>query len=420
MVLLMKGVLKMKKDERICAYCENIITGEDYYEIEGKFYCKECMGVCQNCNSLKLYDDMTLTNLSDNSQGYVCNRCIDETNAFFYCDHCEEYYPADMLWNRYEGEPICNACSEHYDICENCRVVVRRNQIYYCDRTDEYLCYDCYEDKRSSISDLLYEYSYKPIPIFYKCDDESDDKYDFLGVELECDVGDEYDEEKIYNAIEKIADDYSDRLYCKRDSSLSDIGGAEFVSHPCSLKYHMKEFGWDNILKTLLDGTLRGHDAKNSAGIHVHMDRRYFGDTQEIQDLNIAKLMLVMSKFYNSHIIKFSRRKEESALRWCADVGMTMDSTDDEHTVIDKMKKCKDRGRYQCINLCNFKTLEFRIFRSTLNRNTFIACLQFCIVISDFAKRINLEDIPSCEWKDIFLCSNYSELNKYLNERGLI
>ena len=406
------------KDEKKCAYCGNVITSE-YYEVEGKLYCNRCMGVCQNCNSLELYNNMILANLSNNTQGYVCNNCIEDTDSFFYCGHCEEYYQVNMLWERYEDNPICINCSEHYEVCDNCHTIIRRNESYYCDRTDEYLCYECYQNRRSSISDLLHEYSYKPVPDFYKCTDENYEEYGYLGVELECDIGDEYDEEKIYNAIKKITDDYSDKLYCKRDSSLSDIGGVEVVSHPCTLNFHINELGWDAILKTLLDGTLRGHYTNSSAGIHIHMDRRYFGDTQEIQDLNIAKLMLIMSKFYTSHIVNFSRRKED-ALRWCTDVGMTMDSTDNEYTVIDKMKKCKDRGRYQCINLCNQKTLEFRIFRSTLNLNTFIACLQFCIVISDFAKHINLEDIPSCKWKDIFLSSNYTELNKYLNERGLI
>ena len=413
------------KDERRCACCENIITSEDYYEVEGKFYCKECMGVCHNCNSMELYDDMTLVNLSSSSQAYVCSDCIDDTDAFFYCDHCEEYYSSNMLWGRYEGEPICEICSDNYEICECCSAVLRRNESYYCERTEEYLCYECYENRKSSVQNLLHEYSYKPIPYFFSCDDEASDEDDennnfcYLGVELECDVGDEYDEGKIYNAIEQIADEYEDELYCKRDSSLSDVGGVEVVSHPCSLRYHMKEFGWDNILNTLLEGTLRGHDAKSSTGLHIHMDRRYFGDTQEIQDLNIAKLMLIMSKFFSSHIVKFSRRKEDS-LSWCNDIGLTLDSNDDETSIIDKMKKCKDRGRYQCINLCNAKTIEFRIFRSSLNLNTFFACLQFCVVVSDFAKSISLEDIPSCEWKDIFLCSNYAELNQYLNERGLI
>lgn len=406
------------KNEIICSECGRVLC-EEHYEVEGKLYCKDCMGICQNCNSLELYSDMLLTNLSNSSQGYICSECIENTDTFFCCRHCEEYYPSNMLWNRYEGNPICINCSEHYEVCDSCNTVSTRSEIYYCDRTDEYLCYDCYENRRSSVSDLLHEYSYKPTPIFYKCDYESDDDYGYLGVELECDVGDEYDEEKIYNAIKRITDDYSHKLYCKRDSSLSDIGGVEVVSHPASLRVHMTEFGWDDILKKLLNGTLRGHDANSSTGLHIHMDRRYFGKTQEIQDLNIAKLMLVMSKFYQTHIVNFSRRKEES-LRWCTDVGITMDSNDDEYTIIDKMKKCKDRGRYQCINLCNQKTIEFRIFRSTLNLNTFMACLQFCVIISDFAKHINLEDIPSCKWKDIFLSSNYAELNKYLNARGLI
>ena len=68
-----------------CDCCGNAITNDNYYKVEDKFYCTECMGICHNCDSLELYDDMILTNLSNNAQGYVCSDCIRETDRFFYC-----------------------------------------------------------------------------------------------------------------------------------------------------------------------------------------------------------------------------------------------------------------------------------------------------------------------------------------------
>ncbi len=84
------------------------------------------------------------------------------------------------------------------------------------------------------------------------------------------------------------------------------------------------------------------------------------------------------------------------------------------------MKCCKSNGRYQAINLENTSTIEFRIFKGTLNLNTFLAVIPFVIVISDCAKKSKLSDIPCTSWKDIFMSSNYKELNEYLKRMELI
>ena len=41
---------------------------------------------------------------------------------------------------------------------------------------------------------------------------------------------------------------FSDRVYCKHDGSLDN--GVEIVSHPAPLRYHMRKFGWADILGT--------------------------------------------------------------------------------------------------------------------------------------------------------------------------
>lgn len=153
--------------------------------------------------------------------------------------------------------------------------------------------------------------------------------------------------------------------------------------------------------------------------MHIHISREFFGSTQNEQDLHIAKLILLISKFYFSHILKFSRRKEHE-LHWCKNPEINYESNDNEKTIIDKMKCCKSNGRYQAINLENASTVEFRIFKGTLNLNTFLSAIQFVIVISDYAKRTKLSDIPCTSWKDIFMSSNYKELNEYLKRMELI
>ncbi|HCB96026.1 MAG TPA: zinc-binding protein, partial [Ruminococcus sp.] len=72
------------------------------------------------------------------------------------------------------------------------------------------------------------------------------------------------------------------------------------------------------------------------------------------------------------------------------------------------------------VNLENTNTIEFRIFKGTLNINTFLAAIQFVVTISSFAKKIKLADIPFTSWRDIFMPSTYPELNNYLKIKELI
>jgi hypothetical protein len=98
---------------------------------------------------------------------------------------------------------------------------------------------------------------------------------------------------------------------------------------------------------------------------------------------------------------------------------MEYDNTDNEITIVDKMKRLKST-RYLALNLQNYYTVEFRLFKGTLNFNTFISSLQFVMEISKFAKETPLKEILTCNWGDVFLHTQYEELKNYLEERGLI
>ena len=84
------------------------------------------------------------------------------------------------------------------------------------------------------------------------------------------------------------------------------------------------------------------------------------------------------------------------------------------------MKQSKSKGRYTAVNLLNSNTIEFRLFKGTLNFNTFIASLQFVMEISKYAKNTELKSIPITNWRDIFLSTEFKELKNYLKERELI
>ncbi len=368
---------------------------------------------CSMCGNLHEMENCITVNQNSNQEMYVCDSCIRDRSLFFKCIECGEYYTQNFLWGSFQGEDVCMNCSSEYFVCPNCTEVCHTSERVYYTRSDEEICSSCMEDRCGDISNLIEDYYYKPTPIFYG---ESDENC-YLGVELEVDnTSGDYDNKLICMAAEQLLDDYCEKLYLKRDGSLTR--GFEIVTHPCTLDYHYSRLEWQEIMEICKDGTLYSHDT-DTCGLHIHLSRSFFGKSQETQDLHISKLLILVSKFYDSHLLKFSRRRL-SELRWCSNIQIDYEDTDDEFTIVDKMKQLKSKGRYVAVNLENTNTIEFRLFKGTLNFNTFMASLQLVVELSRYAKRTELKNIPTTRWRDIFVSTEFEELKNYLKEKGLI
>ena len=249
---------------------------------------------------------------------------------------------------------------------------------------------------------MIHEYSYKPNPIFYGEGNR------YFGIELEIDEAgkdDDYAEELL-----DIANIHEDLLYIKTDGSLDD--GMELVSHPCTLDYHCNEFPWEDILHCAIRQGYRSHQT-STCGLHLHVNRTAFSDSQEGQDEVISRILYFVEHHWNE-LLKFSRRSEYSMNRWAARYGY-------EHTpkaIMDKAKK-GGNGRYAAVNLCNYHTVEFRLFRGTLKYNTFIATIQLVNRICDAAMYNTDESIAKLSWSDFVADITELELIQYLKERQL-
>lgn len=86
-------------------------------------------------------------------------------------------------------------------------------------------------------------------------------------------------------------------------------------------------------------------------------------------------------------------------------------------TLDNAKKKCS--GRYTCINLINYNTIEFRFFRGTLKHSTLIATLQLVNRICRLAINLSDEDITSLNWCDFVSDIKEPELINYLKSRRL-
>ena len=328
-----------------------------------------------------------------------CPTCLDTLTTL--CRECGERVYRDQAMS-YGSEYICPRCFEdYYTICENCGEVVPYSDAYTISGRDGCFCENCYDDLRSD--DVIHEYSYKPTPLFYGTGPR------YFGVELEIDLEGE-DNENAYQLLE-IANRCNEHLYCKHDGSLSN--GFELVTHPMSLTYHCRDMPWQDVMRSAVRMGYRSHQT-DTCGLHVHVSRNAFGDTEEEQDAAIARLLYFFEKHWEE-LLKFSRRTAYQMEQWAARYGYK----ERPKEILDHAKKGYSKVRYSSINLQNRATIEFRIFRGTLKYNTLIATLQFIDLLCDLAITMTDQQMQNLSWTTFAASCQQPELVQYLKERRL-
>lgn len=353
---------------------------------------KESCGVCHTLHSpeeLVPFDNVML-----------CQSCLDAETVI--CARCGERIWADADAGN-EVIHLCQSCFDrYYTSCANCNRIILEEDAYY-DGDDEYeaYCYDCHCRSRSG---TIHDYCFKPEPIFYGEDTR------YFGVELEIDEGGESG--KHASRILAIANgEGEERMYCKHDGSLDD--GFEMVTHPMTLEYHEKEMPWLEILDKARSMGYCSHQA-NTCGLHVHVNRSAFGETEAEQDECVARVLYFFEKHWEE-LLKFSRRTRSQLERWAERYGYKEQPKD----ILECAKKGRRGERYTCVNLTNPNTIEFRMFRGSLKWNTVLATLQLVDRICDVALSFTDEEIKAMSWTTFVSCCTQPELIRYLKERRL-
>lgn len=331
----------------------------------------------------------------------LCERCANEETIIR--THCGgRIYRDDNAGD--ENTPLCQPCYDHhYTSCECCGRIIHVDDAYYEDDDEDCpLCYDCHTHARQN--KMIEDYYYKPEPLF------RGDGSRYFGVELEIDGAGE-DDASAGQIMEIANRNGVENLYCKHDGSLDD--GFEMVTHPMTLEYHMKEMPWAKILQEAIHLGYTSHQA-NTCGLHVHVNRNAFGDTEEAQDAVIARILYFFEKNWEE-LLKFSRRTPRQLERWATRYGYK----DQPKELLNHAKKGYHGGRYTSVNLTNADTIEFRIFRGTLKYNTLIATLQLLDRICDVAICLTDDQIKAMSWTTFASGCTQPELVQYLKERRL-
>lgn len=337
---------------------------------------------------------------------------------------CEGCGRAVLSFEEDEYTCVCSSCyDDSYARCDGCGDIVRSDYLEEVD--DGWYCESCARDRRANArSDSLHYYSYKPSPVFRDVNNAIWQYYNvpedklFMGVELEIDGG-----RSRSDCLAELYDESDDEelFYCKEDGSLNENGsGIEIVTHPCTLEYHLTQFPWDEISNIAKSNGYRSHDT-TTCGMHVHVSRSALGSDSSQQDLTVAKMMLLMDKFWKKLVV-FSRREVEKLNEWAKKPNAGISRRDNANSAVRKAKKACDGGherRYFALNITNTNTVEFRLFRGTLNPETIKANLQLVSNIVRLAMERDLLGVQDATWEDLVKIQEYPELNAYLAKKGL-
>lgn len=190
----------------------------------------------------------------------------------------------------------------------------------------------------------------------------------YLGVELEVEVASGGRINKARACLDLLNGD-GPFAVAKGDGSLND--GFELVSAPASLDEARRL--WSLLLDRVPPG-LRSHDTE-TCGLHVHASRGRPGRTGGVSPLTLGKLMYFFGE--NPGFIEAVAGRSSS--RW---------ARIDKKKVADALEATPGYGeRYQAINTLNEKTIEFRVFKGTLKKETFLARIEFVDAVIRWASQ---------------------------------
>ena len=346
---------------------------DNLIDVDGDLLCEECVknnsdiSYCSDCEEYHYSDNMYYVNgIND----YVCEDCLNNGN-YFQCHDCGDYYSTDEANSCYGGDYyVCDRCrSNYYTYVDCCDTYIDSDNAYYDEEDDFYCCEQHYHED-------IDIYDYHGFSDWQKRTLENENPAFCIGFELE--VENTKHTHSNNELARFVKDNYP--VICSRDGSIDD--GFEIVSHPLSYNYIVEN--QDKLRYMLEELSTRGCESHNpgTCGLHFHVTHPHNDDI-------IDRIILIMET-YKEEIIAFSRRTSSQIKDWCKFLSDVKDGEDCKSLYYIKKNK-ETSTRYMALNLTNYNTIEFRIFRGTLNFDTFMASVELVNKIVTLCSNL---DIP--------------------------
>lgn len=334
--------------------------------------------ICNNCG-ITIADGEETVTVNPNHTITRCSACEHDA-TYSECEHCGEEYPTDDLVSVANGDGVCPSCNDrHYFTCDDCSERFRNREAigiggnticqgcyddnyFTCTSCDETYHNDDYgEDGRCSgccrndedESSLIHDYGYT-VPARFLGKGPH-----YYGVELEVEAtSDREDHAEV--VLDRLNRGGVQFACLKNDGSLSSKG-FEIVTVPASLDKQREH--WPMLLDSV--SGLKSFDTK-TCGLHVHCSRK------PLSTLTVAKIVVFVNKRENQGFMECIAGRPSG--QWAAYKNKKHKDVMDEANAV----------RYEAVNLLNYSTIEFRIFKGTLKKASVFKAIEFCDALIHF------------------------------------
>jgi len=425
---------KIAKKVKACVHCGVEHEEGNYYNVNKQAVCAGCLGRlytrCNECSSYVLKDSVIIAG----NNRVVCSECI---KRYYKCGGCRKHFKENEQTGL-DGKDYCPSCFERrYASCCHCRTVINRQDVaavrgetwcktcadatfFTCDQCgrlarrgqefqfegdDAHYCENCYNARNQNGG--VAEYHHTGFRRNYFAKGENDPRSIPQGVEIELDnpEGSRTDRStiaKYANTKVPFAPDV------KTDGSLSG-NGFEIAWQPATLRaWYEKNEQMEAFFAACQKHGYRGH---NLGAVHIHVDKR------RISNFTLAK---VFKFFYNPEnfvfILVVSQRRKDALSRWA-----NLNGLNDKTLYKQARNKESYIDRYTGINITQ-RTVEFRIYNSTVDLKRFYKNLEFTESIIRFCSIFGYKDITKDNYLKYIAENRKSYINLYdfLVERAMI
>lgn len=339
------------------------------------------------------------------------------------CGACGKHYLTSSFgegfFTEVNGRTVCKECADNVVFCHRCGTpTFRPRKVGFY----EY-CPDCARNRR----DCIRGYSRTRGVNFHRIGDEDGKLGLYLGIELEteddniCDCHDWAATAHDVAVLTTGEDDFVDTKY---DGSLS-LEGVEIVTQPATPRYHLENGFWKSLME---HGGERKVTSGRNCGLHVHVNRSFFGNPAECDECGTTIERLI-SRF-KGEWVKLSCREK---FNYCEIVGDEDLGLFPEDCLRRKRKTANDNkhcSHYYAINHANGQTIEFRFFAGTMDLWRIRAAIESVAALAIVAKSVgddysHVEDWTWGELKDQLVNAlrrnglSHKEFESLCKEKGL-
>lgn len=378
--------LRMGLSAEQCDFCKkeiNVAVDKNvwYQFIEEKISCEPCYKknykVCRICGKTHLITDMSESGVNFRGENIsVCKKCA--TTQFKLCGDCAKLsYKGDLT--KHDDKHYCHECFvARFETCQVCRKIYQKSEVTHKVWRDSHkACDKCYAWFGPIIR---YEHTtYLPMrgkgPLYY-------------GIELEVEIEGHVKEKRGAKAQEIMDAFEKEYLVLKEDRSINC--GFEICTAPSELKFHMDY--WGKYFQKPATGLAAF--STEGCGLHVHASRA------ALSFLGIGKMLVFVNDEKNKPFIECIAGRQTND--YCRVYKK-------KHTDCSPIQSGRNEDRHEAINLQNSRTVELRIFKSTLKPESFYKALEFTDALVHFCMCGNFS-IGYCKSVDNFV--NYVQANR--------